>query len=116
MRTGHADRGRGQGKVSQDLGSPAEKPVVNHWVRCCEEPCVNLDSSTGPPIFFWMVSSPTAAAASSAWAMSAPVTEVKIGCPLVSVVCVACLAQTPEQQSACSSSATESWAWLARNG
>src|SRR5258705_9168880 len=45
-------------KVLQALGSPPLKPALNHVCRSADEPWVNCDSSTVPPIFFCIASSP----------------------------------------------------------
>ena len=46
-------------------------PCLNHFTRCAEDPCVHDSWFTCPCVASWMRSSPTAAAASSAVAMSA---------------------------------------------
>ena len=60
-------------KVSHFVMSPVLYPVVNQFLRCCEEPCVHLSGSTWPWVSLWMRSSPTASAASSASAICAGV-------------------------------------------
>ena len=57
-------------KVSQAWSVPFCRPVVNHRIRCSAEPCVQRSGSTRPEVLRWIRSSPTAAAASSARAMS----------------------------------------------
>jgi hypothetical protein len=48
-------------------------PIVNHFWRDADEPCVKLSGETRPRVTRWMRSSPTAAA-SSASAISARLT------------------------------------------
>ena len=62
--------------MSQESGSPLVKPVVSHFCRLAAEPCVHDSGVTWPCIFFWIRSSPTAAAASSASSRSAWVTSL----------------------------------------
>ncbi len=49
--------------MSQALGSPLSKPFLNQFVRCSDEPCVQLSRLTRPVACSWRRSSPTAAAA-----------------------------------------------------
>src|SRR6201993_2712797 len=56
--------------VLQDLMLPEVRPVLNHCARWAEVPCVNLSGITRPVACFWRRSSPTAAAALIADAMS----------------------------------------------
>jgi hypothetical protein len=56
--------------VSQSAGSPERIPVVNQCWRAAAEPWVKVSGVTQPRVCFWMRSSPIAAAASSASAIS----------------------------------------------
>ena len=69
----HRPAGRGTGgqigplNVSQSFGSPDSRPTVNQCWRCSAEPWVQPSGSTWPWVRSWIRSSPTAAAALSAW-------------------------------------------------
>src|SRR5882757_2240493 len=83
-------------KVSHWFGSPARRPVINHFSRCAELPWVNwLWFTCWPAIWDWMKSSPIRSAVSSPALTSSWVMFSIIGLPDAVVVWLAWLAHTP---------------------
>src|SRR5436305_108629 len=76
-------------KVSHLLGSPVWYPVVNHFCRSADDPCVHVSGLTRPVEAFWMRSSPTEDAADSASAMSLSVNGSKNVTPVLSCLVIA---------------------------
>ena len=63
---GHSQPRSSVANVSHWFGSPVWYPVMNHFCRCSDEPCVKEFWSTRPlPRFSWMKSSPIRPAARS---------------------------------------------------
>src|SRR4051812_39817328 len=62
-------------KVSHASSDPCLKPVLNHFMRCSDEPCVQDSLSIVPVACSWIRSSPTAAAASNPFLTSASVID-----------------------------------------
>src|SRR5690606_25648598 len=102
-----------QEKVSHRPGSPESNPRCNHSVRCSAEPWVHVSGFTIPVAWAWIRSSPTAAAASRASAISPGSISIARSPSTVSVSSTRTVeSHAPAKQSACNSMAIDNWfAW-----